>query len=113
MLDSDLAKLYGVSYKNLNKAVQSNASRLHAVQCSARFGRGAGQRCDHADFFVRLRELLAVHKELRRKIESLEKSYDSRFQAVFAAIRQNARHSFSRKTARRIPRTPGTTTGPS
>jgi hypothetical protein len=34
---------------------------------------------------VRLRELLAIHEELRRKIESLEKSYDSRFQALFCS----------------------------
>ncbi|MGB2634390.1 MAG: ORF6N domain-containing protein [Candidatus Acidiferrum sp.] len=38
--------------------------------------------------FVHLRALLATHEELRRKIEQLERKYDSRFQAVFAIIKQ-------------------------
>ena len=38
--------------------------------------------------FVRLRELLASHKDLARKLEELEKKYDERFQVVFEAIRQ-------------------------
>ncbi len=38
--------------------------------------------------FVKLRELMLTHKDLARKIEELEKKYDSKFQAVFAAIRQ-------------------------
>jgi hypothetical protein len=38
--------------------------------------------------FVRLRELLASHAELARKLEDLEKKYDSQFQVVFQAIRQ-------------------------
>jgi hypothetical protein len=38
--------------------------------------------------FVRLREMLVTHEELRQKIERMEKRYDSRFQIVFATIRQ-------------------------
>jgi hypothetical protein len=38
--------------------------------------------------FVRIRELSATHGRACRKIKSLKKSYDSRFQAVFTAIRQ-------------------------
>ena len=38
--------------------------------------------------FVRLREMLATHEELRRKIDAMEKRYDARFQAVFTTIRQ-------------------------
>lgn len=38
--------------------------------------------------FVRLREMLATHEELRRKIDAMEKKYDARFQAVFDTIRQ-------------------------
>ena len=38
--------------------------------------------------FVRLREILATHKELARKLQELEKKYDSQFGAVFEAIRQ-------------------------
>ena len=38
--------------------------------------------------FVRLRELLATNKDLSRKLDELEKKYDSQFRAVFDAIRQ-------------------------
>jgi hypothetical protein len=38
--------------------------------------------------FVRLREMLATHEELRRKIDAMEKRYDARFQAVFDTIWQ-------------------------
>lgn len=38
--------------------------------------------------FVKLRELMMTHKDLARKIEELEKKYDSQFQVVFEAIRQ-------------------------
>jgi hypothetical protein len=38
--------------------------------------------------FVRLRELLATHKDLARKLEALEKKYDARFRVVFDAIRE-------------------------
>ncbi len=35
-----------------------------------------------------LREILASHKDLARKLEELEKKYDKQFQVVFEAIRQ-------------------------
>ncbi len=38
--------------------------------------------------FVRLREMLATHKDLARKLEELEKKYDKQFAVVFEAIRQ-------------------------
>jgi hypothetical protein len=38
--------------------------------------------------FVRLREILATHKDLARKLEELEKKYDAQFRVVFDAIRQ-------------------------
>jgi len=38
--------------------------------------------------FVRLREILATHKDLARKLEELEKKYDAQFKVVFDAIRQ-------------------------
>jgi hypothetical protein len=38
--------------------------------------------------FVKLREVLASHKDLARKLEELEKRYDSQFRVVFDAIRQ-------------------------
>jgi hypothetical protein len=38
--------------------------------------------------FVRLREILVTHKDLARKLEDLEKKYDSQFKIIFDAIRQ-------------------------
>jgi len=38
--------------------------------------------------FVKLRELLATHKDLAQKIEEMEKKYDSQFRVVFDSIRQ-------------------------
>jgi hypothetical protein len=38
--------------------------------------------------FVRLRQWLATHKDLARKLESLEKKYDRQFKVVFDAIRE-------------------------
>ena len=64
--------------------------------------------------FVHLREMLATHEELRRKIDAMEKRYDARFQAVFETIRQmlvtpipakkpigfHARHEFPTKSTK-------------
>jgi hypothetical protein len=38
--------------------------------------------------FVHLRAMLATHEDLRRKIDEMEKRYDSQFHAVFATLRQ-------------------------
>ncbi len=38
--------------------------------------------------FVRLRQLLATHADLARKLEELEKKYDAKFTIVFDAIRR-------------------------
>ncbi|MHB1033843.1 MAG: ORF6N domain-containing protein [Pirellulales bacterium] len=38
--------------------------------------------------FVRLRQMLATHADLARKVEALEKKYDAQFKSVFDAIRQ-------------------------
>jgi len=37
--------------------------------------------------FVRLRALMSAHKDLARKLESLEKKYDAHFKSVFDAIK--------------------------
>jgi hypothetical protein len=37
--------------------------------------------------FVRLRQMLAAHSELERKLSALEKKYDKQFKIVFDAIR--------------------------
>jgi hypothetical protein len=38
--------------------------------------------------FVHLRELLATHKDLAKKVQEMEKKYDTHFKVVFEAIRQ-------------------------
>ncbi|MEK6726811.1 MAG: ORF6N domain-containing protein [Deltaproteobacteria bacterium] len=38
--------------------------------------------------FVRLREMLASNKELAKRLDEMEKKYDSQFKGVFDAIRQ-------------------------
>jgi hypothetical protein len=38
--------------------------------------------------FVRLRQMLATHKDLAAKLEEMEKKYDGQFRLVFDAIRQ-------------------------
>ena len=38
--------------------------------------------------FVKLRELLATHADLARKLDALEKKYDAQFRVVFDAIRE-------------------------
>jgi len=37
--------------------------------------------------FISLRQMLATHKDLARKLEEMEKKYDSQFKVVFDAIR--------------------------
>jgi hypothetical protein len=130
MLDSDLAALYDVDTKILNKAVKRNEQRfpkdfmfrLTADEtASLRFhfgtsnkGRG-GRRYSPFAFtengiamlssvlnsnraiavniqimrtFTKLRELLLTHKDLKHRLEDLEKKYDMQFKVVFDAIRQ-------------------------
>jgi hypothetical protein len=38
--------------------------------------------------FVRLREMLASHRDLAQRLEKLERKYDSQFRVVFDAIRE-------------------------
>ncbi|MDP3794687.1 MAG: ORF6N domain-containing protein [bacterium] len=38
--------------------------------------------------FVQLREMLATHKDLARKLAALERTYDAQFKVVFDAIRE-------------------------
>ena len=38
--------------------------------------------------FTKLREMLSAHKDLKRKIEAMEKKYDLQFRVVFDAIIQ-------------------------
>ena len=38
--------------------------------------------------FSKLREFMATHKDLRQKVEELEKKYDQQFKVVFEAIKR-------------------------
>jgi len=38
--------------------------------------------------FTRLRQMLAGHKEMQKKIEAMEEKYDEQFRVVFEAIKQ-------------------------
>lgn len=38
--------------------------------------------------FVKLREMLATHRDLARRLEEMEKKYDAQFKLVFDAIRE-------------------------
>lgn len=127
MLDSDLAALYGVTTKNLNKAVSRNLesfpedfmyklakSDLQNLRFQFGTSRWGGRRYIPYVFtqngvsmlssvlksprarqvniqimrtFTKLKELLATHADLRRKLEEMEKKYDYQFKVVFDAIK--------------------------
>lgn len=38
--------------------------------------------------FIRLRQAVAWHRDLARKLDALEKKYDAQFKVVFGAIRK-------------------------
>lgn len=136
MLDIDLARLYGVETKTLNRAIRRNIDRFpedfmfqlttqeyadlrrHLGSSNLRYQIGTsswgGRR--HLPYafteqgvamlssvlrskravqvnveimraFVRLRQMLATHAGLARKLSALEKRYDAQFRVVFDAIR--------------------------
>jgi len=133
ILDSDLARLYGVTTFNLNKAVKRNRSRFPrdfmfrlsrreaehlifqtGISSASNWGgpryrpfafteqgvamlssvlrssRAVTVNIAIMRVFVRLRELLASHADLGRKLDALEKrmaEHDSKFTVVFDAIR--------------------------
>lgn len=135
ILDKDLAGLYGVETKAINRAVKRNPRRFPAdfmfqltveefaslryqpgtsnpgpEQEAKRGGRrylpyafteqgvamlsgvlqsdrAVGVNIEIMRAFVRLRQLLATHEDLARKLAALERKYDAQFKAVFGAIR--------------------------
>jgi hypothetical protein len=131
LLDSDLAKMYGVSAGRLNQQVRRNWERFpedfmfqltadEAAALRSQFAilkAGRGQHRKYSPYvfteqgvamlssvlkskravqvniaimraFVQLREMLASHKDLARKLEQMEKKYDAQFKIVFDAIRE-------------------------
>jgi hypothetical protein len=47
--------------------------------------------------FAQFRRLLLTHKDLRRKIEEMEKKYDAQFKVVFEALKKLLEPSVSEK----------------
>lgn len=130
MLDSDLAKLYGVPTFRFNEQVRRNLQRFpedfmfqltkdeHRSLISqfaiSKIGRGGrrflpyvftehgalmaanvlkSEKAVEASIYVvrafaKLREMIASHKDLARRLAELEKKYDAQFKVVFDAIRQ-------------------------
>ena len=128
MLDRDLAGLYLVESKILNRAVKRNLDRFpqdfmfqlspaeweNLKRQNGTSSWGGDRRAMPYAFteqgvamlssvlrskqavyvniqimraFVKLRELLNSHKDLARKLEELEKKYDTQFKSVFDAIK--------------------------
>lgn len=130
LLDSDIARVYGVSTTRLNQQVRRNVDRFppdfawqltraelaNLMLQSATSSSAWGGRRKHAwvftehgavmlanvlrspaavlasvevvRAFIRLRNLVAEHRDLSRRLDELEQRYDLRFKAVFDAVRQ-------------------------
>jgi len=132
ILDTDLARLYGVTTKRLNEQVKRNRDRFPVdfmFQLSAEEKAKVVADCDHlanlkfsrslpyaftehgaimaasvlktpraievsifvVRAFVKLREILATHKELARKLLELERrlgDHEEQIQVIFEAIKQ-------------------------
>jgi len=129
ILDTDLAKLYGVSTKRLNEQVKRNRERFpedFMFQLTEDEKVEVVANCDHlrnlkfykglpnaftehgalmaasvlntpravevsvyvVRAFVKLKEMAFVYRELARRLNELEKKYDSQFQEVFDTIRR-------------------------
>ncbi len=130
MLDSDLAELYKVPAKQLNRQVKRNIERFpedfmfqltpneeDRLRCqfgTSNAGRGGRRYLPYMfteqgvamlssilrskkaiqvniqimRVFTKLRQMLEAHKDLREKIEAMEKKYDHQFKMVFDALRE-------------------------
>lgn len=130
MFSHDLASLYGVETKGLNRVVKRNRNRFpedftfqltaeeyealrYQFGTSKKTGKGGRRYLPYAftehgilmlssilnspraeqvnihimRTFVRQREYLNSHKDLKSRIDDLEKKYDKQFQVVFRAIK--------------------------
>ncbi len=132
ILDSDLARVYGVPTKRLNEQVRRNKARFPSdfifqlnqtettMWMRSQIATASKRNIRHHPYvftehgaimaanvlnsrqairmsvfvvraFVRLRETLALHKDLARRLEELERKYnahDHEFKIVFEAIRE-------------------------
>ncbi len=92
MLDFELAHLYQVEVKVLNQAVKRNIERFphDAAMLSSvlRSSRAIQINIQIMRTFTKIRNLLATHTKLRKKIEEMKKHYDSQFKIVFDTLRE-------------------------
>ncbi len=128
ILDSDLARLYMVETKAMNRAIGRNTDRFPGdfmfrlspqeaenLRCQIGTSSWGGRRYLPYAFteqgvamlssvlrskraaqvnieimraFVRLRQILSVHKELARRVDELERKYEGRFRLVFKSLRE-------------------------
>jgi phage regulator Rha-like protein len=128
MFDRDLAVLYGVETKALNRAVKINVDRfpddfmfqlnqaeandlsrcqigtlkqgrnikylpyafteqgVAMLSAVLKSKRAVQVSIQIVRIFVKLREILATHKELRDKVEKMEQKYDDQFRVIFKVI---------------------------
>ena len=114
MLDKDLAMLYEVETKILNKSVTKNFDRFPADFCFQltkeefrslmfHFGtskRGGTRKLPRA--FTKRRELVVEHRDLREKIESLEKKIRLSIQSRFRRNQETARPARKAQTTHRF-----------
>ena len=127
MFGQDLASLYGVQTKVLNRAVKRNTDRfpddfmfaltskeVTDLRCQIGTSNWGGRRYPPYAFtehgilmlssilnseravqvniqimraFVKQREILSEHKDLKTRLDDLEKKYDHQFQVVFKAVK--------------------------
>ena len=111
MLDADLSELYGVTTKRLNEQVKRNMDRFpvdFAFQLTTEEWENLKTQKDESNrsqiatgsqkhrnprflpwvFTEHGAIMAATHKDLARRLDDLEKKYDSQFKVVFDAIRQ-------------------------
>jgi hypothetical protein len=128
MLDRDLASLYGIMTRNLNKAVSRNLDRFpehfmfslnkqEQENLMFHFGtsswggtrkmpraftehgilmlssvlnskRAVQVNIEIMNTFIKYREFMLTHQDLRLKLEELEKKYDSQFKVVFETLKE-------------------------
>ena len=52
--------------------------------------------------FVRMRQMIASHEELARRLDELERKYDVRFRVVFDALRKLMQPTETKRSPRRV-----------
>ena len=76
---------WGGTRKLSHAFTEQGVAMLSSVLCSRR---AVQVNIQIMRTFVQLRRVLASHRELARKLNTLEKKYDAQFKAVFDAIRK-------------------------